>query len=266
MRDDDLIALPTKKVPKMPARKVRGEMQPLQGEAIGNFRQTLKANSKDKDGDYDEEESNLYVRHNFDAKTRTTLEKQGVPHSAFLRAGTKICLDDSVMPISAELSKTRLRKISVAKQIRSYEKIIENPLWGSYLYVISSYPSDLRAKQVALSIMQKATEKFYQKKTNNKILMKRSSPVWHNVLGGFKDRYLEADLAHKPAFMVLSNVIEDSSQTKLEKLRDLLAMYESIPIVVVTSAQDPLSFMLGKLRHHGEAFMYIGPDDKDVSL
>ena len=103
------------------------------------------------------------------------------------------------------------------------------------------------------------------KKNANKILLKRTPPVWHNVLGGFRDKFLDRDvLTGTPAMMIISNVTEDSSQTKLEKLRDLFVTYDNIPIVVVTSAIDPVTFMLGKLRHHGDGFLYIGPDDRDT--
>lgn len=257
MTDDDLDAF-------KPEKKTRKAMRPLDHND-DDFKSVLKKNSKSSDDEVEEfDDEGTFVKHNFNVKTRQILEKCGVPRSSFLRAGSKINLEESVHGIAAELHKTKLRKISVSKQIRTFEKIMENPLWGSYLYVISSFPSDLRAKQIALSILHKAHEKYYQKKANNKILMKRSTPVWHNVMGGFKDTYLERDLAHPPALMVLSNVVEDSSQTKFEKLRDLLAMYENIPIIVVTSALDPVTLMLGKLRHHGDAFLYIGPDDKDL--
>ena len=217
------------------------------------------------DDDEDEDNSDIIIRHPQNAKTRKLMEKSGAPRSAFLRAGSKIILDESVQPILADLSKTKVRKVSAAKQLKTFEKIQENPLRGSYLYVISSYPSDLRAKQVALSIMANATRQFYERKTSNRTLLKKSPPVWHNVLGGFRDSLLDRDaLTAQPSMLILSNVTEDASQHKLEKLRDILVTYESIPVIVVTSAIDPVSFMLGKLKHHGDGFLYLGPDDKDT--
>ena len=231
------------------------------------IRESLRSASKSREFEEESEDDSeaVFVKHPHSAKERKLLEKGGAPRSAFLRAGSKINLNLSVQPITADLSKTKVRKISASKQIKAFEKLHENPLWGSYLYVISSYPSDLRANQIALSLMSHATNQYYTKKNANKILLKRTPPVWHNVLGGFRDKFLDRDvLTGTPAMMIISNVTEDSSQTKLEKLRDLLVTYDNIPIVVVTSAIDPVTFMLGKLRHHGDGFLYIGPDDRDT--
>lgn len=233
--------------------------------AVKAAMQRMRRAKHDEEEDEDDEDNSILVRHPVSSKTRKLLEKGGAPRSAFLRAGSKIVLDESVQAISADLSKTKVRKISVAKQLKAFEKLQENPLWGSYLYVISSYPSDLRAKQIALSLMATATEQYYTKKTSNRVLLKRTPPIWHNVLSGFKDKLLDRDsLTGAPSMLVLSNVTEDASQHKMEKLRDIIVSHDNIPVIIVTSALDPVTFMLGKLKHHGDGFLYLGPDDKDT--
>lgn len=204
------------------------------------------------------------IKHNFPTKMRRMLEKSGVSHSSFLRANQTVVLEDTVVKIQAELSKTKIRRLSVVRQIKSFVQIIDNPLWGSYVYVISSFPSDLRAKNIAVSIMAKAMDQFYKKKQTNKLLLKRTAPVWHNVMGGFRDSLLDQEGSPMPSLLVLANVTEDSTQLKVEKLRDLIVKFDGIPRIIVTTQIDPVSFMLGKVKHHCDYSLYIGPEDRDL--
>jgi hypothetical protein len=216
--------------------------------------------------DDDEEGADLILRHSFSAKAKRILEKSGVPHSAFMRANCAVNMDDAVVKIETELPGTKLRKVSTQRQLKNFEKMWDNPLWGSYLFVISSFPTDIRAKHVALSVMAKAMDQFYRKKRDNKNLIKRTPPVWHNVMGGFKDKYLDSDMSMTPSLLILSNVTDDSTQLKCEKLRDILVKYDSIPRIVVTCSSDPLTFMLGQLKHHCDGAVYLSPEDRAISV
>ena len=217
---------------------------------------------------YDEgtDEADLILRHSFSPKAKRILEKSGVPHSAFMRANVGVNMDEAVVKIEAELSGTKLRKLTTQRQLRNFEKLYDNPLRGSYLFVISSYPTDLRAKNVALSIMARAMDHFYKKKRENRALLRRTPPVWHNVMGGFKDKFLDTDSAITPSLLILSNVTDDSTQLKCEKLRDIIVKYDNIPRIVVTCASDPLTFMLGQIKHHVDGAIYLSPDDKAFSV
>lgn len=217
--------------------------------------------SQNLDNMNDDEETKSLVQHSFSQKAKRILEKSGVPHSAFLRSGVSIDIEANTKKIECELDGMRLRKASVERQLKYFKKTWDNPLWGSYIYVISSYPTDLRAKHVALALMARAMDQYYQKKRDNKVLIKRSPPVWHNVMSGFKDKLLDYESIALPSFVVLSNVTEDSTQLKMEKFRDLLVKYDNIPRIVTTCACDPITFMLGKIRHHCDGVLYLSPDD-----
>ena len=212
--------------------------------------------------DDEEEVQDLILRHNFSAKAKRILEKSGVPHSAFMRSNNAVNVDDAAVRIEAELPGTKLRKVTTQRQIKNFEKMWDNPLWGSYLFVISSFPTDIRAKHVALSVMARAMDQYYKKKRDNKVLIKRTPPIWHNVMGGFKDKFLDTEASVLPSLLILSNVVEDSTQLKCEKLRDILVKYDNIPRIVVTCASDPLTFMLGQLKHHCDGALYLSPEDK----
>ena len=218
------------------------------------------------DNDDDDQQKDLIIRHNFSPKAKRILEKSGVPHSAFLRANSSINIDESVVKIECELNGTKLRKVSTSRQVKNFEKMWENPLWGSYLFVISSYPTDIRAKNVALAVMAKAMDQFYRKKRENKVLIKRTPPVWHNVMSGFKDKFLDTEINVLPSMLILSNVTEDSTQLKMEKLRDLIVKYDGIPRIVITCASDPLTFMLGRIKHHCDGALYLSPDDRTFNM
>ena len=214
----------------------------------------------------DVDQTDLIIRHNFSQKAKRILEKSGVPHSAFMRANASVNVDESAVKIECELNGTKLRKVPIARQVKNFYKMWENPLWGSYLFVISSYPTDIRAKHVALAVMARAMDQFYKKKRENKVLIKRSPPVWHNVMSGFKDKYLDSDTNVMPSMLILSNVTEDSTQLKMEKLRDLIVKYDGIPRIVVTCANDPLSLMLGRVKHHCDGALYLSPDDRTFNM
>ena len=53
--------------------------------------------------------------------------------------------------------------------------------------------------------------------------------------------------AEKPSLLVLSNVPSNSTNVKLEKLRDILESYSSVPRIVVTTGEDPITFFNQKL-------------------
>lgn len=209
-------------------------------------------------------EQDFILTHDFSQKKRKVLMNNGAPFTAFLRKNQNINLDESVTAIQCEIPGVNVRKLSVNKQLKKFEGIWDNPLWGSYVLVISSYPTDIYAKQVALSLMERATSHFYQKKKQNTTLLRRRPPMWHTVYGGFKDAILDNEMFQPPAMLIVSNVLDDCSNLKLEKLRDIINKFERIPIVIVTAASDPYSFMFKNVKLPLGGALYIGPPDKDV--
>lgn len=209
---------------------------------------------------YFDDDDDIEIRHIFTKEQQKLLKRMGVPYSAILPIKSKVDLERRTVVIESSLYRTKVRRVSINKQIQRFIEYHNNPVRGNQLMAISSFPTDLRAKNVALAIFSNAVRQYYEKRKTSRTISKQVPPMWHNIGGGFKDVLLDTDI--KPSFLVLANVFEDSTPLKVEKLRDILVKHDDIPRIVVTAQVDPVSFMLGKLKHHCNSFLYIGPDDK----
>lgn len=138
----------------------------------------------------------------------------------------------------------KLPGTSVKRQAINLTRLLNNPLHGSPIIAIGSMPSDTRAKFLALSIMDAAITDMVEGSHRGKTM-----PKWHVVHGGFYDQ-LRDDKGDRPNFsmLVITNVGPDSTNVKIEKVRDLLEIYHNIPRVVVVNGCDPVSFFADKLR------------------
>jgi hypothetical protein len=58
--------------------------------------------------------------------------------------------------------------------------------------------------------------------------------------------------------LVLSNVVANSTPYKLEKLRDIIALYSNIPKIVVTSDGNPIEFFAQQLHLPINHALWIG--------
>jgi hypothetical protein len=122
---------------------------------------------------------------------------------------------------------------------------------------VGGFPSDARAKQLALHMFIKAIEEYQtrdpRKNTN------RSLPLWHHVYGGFGDalRDMKSDF---PSFIVISNITPECTNLKMEKVRDCLTKFNNmdIPVLVVCAGMDPYTLFTTKLYYPMRWGMYLG--------
>jgi hypothetical protein len=66
------------------------------------------------------------------------------------------------------------------------------------------------------------------------------------INGSWHDR-LRDGADDQPSMLIVSNITVNSTNVKLEKLRDLLEMYSHIPRIVVVTGIDPVTFANTKL-------------------
>lgn len=147
--------------------------------------------------------------------------------------------------------------VSVQKQLKALESVIENPIRARYTICINSFPSDLYAKYLAVHIFQKAMEAWARRHKPG-----RSLPLWHKVYGGFNDALRDKHTDELPSLLVISNVNDGSSAYKLEKVRDLLEKFSDVPRIVVTSSRDPITFFATKLHYPVNAGIHLGPNNR----
>jgi hypothetical protein len=164
---------------------------------------------------------------------------------AVLGGRTEFKLEDALVTFKPSFIAMKASQISTSKQQKFIEKIFANPLRGHDLTVVTSYPTDTRSKMLAANIFSLAIEKYIT--LSAKAKAGKAIPAWHKINGSYQDPYRDGK-KDKPSMLIISNVVETSSSTKLEKLRDLLEIYSDIPrVVVMGSMLDPITFIGSKL-------------------
>lgn len=130
------------------------------------------------------------------------------------------------------------RSIKKQESLKNLNTVLSDPLGSPYTMCISSEPNDLRAKICAASIMLKAHRLG-------------SKTRWHTLIGGYKDS-LRDKIDRRLDFLVLANVPVNATDQKLEKLRDLIEIYNHVPKVIVTTGGEPIKFFnrIGLALHY----------------
>lgn len=150
--------------------------------------------------------------------------------------------------------------VSAKKQLKNIQSLYEDPFKSFKCVCITSYPSDLVAKRLAIWIMDRAMTLYYKRTANQTMTL--TPPLWHTVYGGYKDKLRDGD--EKPSLLVLSNITVDSTAYKLETVRDLLEKYHYIPRIVVAAGTDPLTMFRTKLWYPTDAVFYLGGTGKEL--
>lgn len=135
--------------------------------------------------------------------------------------------------------------VEAQKQYKWYQRALDNPS-EPICFCIASEPNDKLAKMAAAFLMQNHLKKSGP----------RANPVWHDLLGGFQNRWADSHET-PPTFIVLANVLPTSTNVKLEKLRDILEVRADIPRIVVTSGADPFSFFHQQLKYPLNGCLYL---------
>lgn len=203
----------------------------------------------------------LPIDFKFDTERVKLLKSRGVDGYAFSMARSPFVMEDALVRIKPQVQwlpdDFLLRSISVKKQINGIDRVLQHPLHGSYTMAIGSYPSDVRAKVLALNIMNKAIDAQMSGSQRG-----RAYPLWHRLYGNFQDPLRDSKEPEHISMLVITNVGVDSSQVKLEKLRDLLERYDSIPRIVVVNGVDPVSFFAERVRLPLKYAFYLSAEQK----
>lgn len=204
-------------------------------------------NSKDDD--------ELYIR-GFSKERSKLMLSRGVPGQDMVPKKTKIELSEALVKMEPNVPRTLPKPISTGKQFKALQAILDNPLRSAYTIGIGSFPSDLRAKYLALTIMNAAIDAHLANRRPG-----RSLPLWYRVYGGLSDSLRDRPIQEMPCMLILSNVNEGSSNFKLEKVRDLLEKYSEIPRIVVTGGEPPCDLFANKLYYPLKTAIYVGPSN-----
>lgn len=163
-------------------------------------------------------------------RTRTTLTQSDV--SPALAEGYK--------PIPSRIQLSYLRKS------------ISRPIHGSWLMVVGSTGEDARARVAAAAIFRAATLVA---------LGGADRPLWWPVYGGRWDKLRDDEpwraSIGRVGLLVISNVSENSTPDKIEKVVDLIHMYANVPKVVIVDGADPLEFSVSRLHRRPSRVLFL---------
>ncbi len=156
-------------------------------------------------------------------------------------------LDVDAERIVSKSGNGKVRTIKPKAQLDALAKFAPQ-LISNYTFCISGTGTDSTAKFVAAWMYAQLLTAY--KELASKEAFAFGKPVWHTLTGSFKDEYRD-ERRHgksKPSAFILTNVPSDSSQIKIEKLRDILELYNDVPRIVVTTGMDPVEFFTNKLH------------------
>lgn len=197
-----------------------------------------------------------YIIEAHDKERANLLISRGVSGQDIVPSKLQFDLFEFLVRMEIAVPGTSSKTISVGKQVRNFSYLLEHPLRGSYTLGISSYPSDLRAKFCAQHLMSAAISYYL---ANRKKFGARSMPLWHNVYGSYKDSLRDHPRSESPVMLIIGNLHDEASSTKIEKTRDLLEMYSDIPRIVVSGGQPTCDLFAYRLAYPMKSGLYIGP-------
>lgn len=132
-----------------------------------------------------------------------------------------------------------------SRQIEWFDEFLEEP-FRPMNYCLVSAPNDGLAKMLAAFMMQHALAH-----NSSKVAL----PLWVDLLGGFENRIVEQKV--NASLLVLNNVGTNSTQPKLEKLRDIIETYSQVPKIVIAHGCDPYQFFCRHLGSPIHALAYL---------
>ncbi len=153
--------------------------------------------------------------------------------------------DQHIITIDSKVEGIKTRRVPKKVQLAQLERFIEKPFAAPAVISIASFPNDGKAKLMAAFLMEVAHKA--QVSGRFRSVRARQLPLWHRVMGGYYDQLRDGRSEERPSLLVLSNITHQSTPMKLEKLRDLLEMYNDIPRVIVSTNEDPITLANSKL-------------------
>lgn len=136
------------------------------------------------------------------------------------------------------------KHIDSEQQLKWFKAILDQP-FKPWCFCIVSEPNDRLAKTVAAYLMQTAMSQAIDR-----------LPLWHDIMGSWNNPLIGPDVS-KPSFLVLGNVMPNSTTVKFEKLRDTLEYHSNIPRIVVSSGENPFSFFAKTLHFPLSGCLYL---------
>lgn len=201
------------------------------------------------------------LRFLFPSGRQKIMRSRGVDGVCFAGRKNSFEFDTAAVRMKPDIPGIVTKGISVKKQIHNLSKVFARPLRAHPVIGIGSFPSDLRARMLAVNIMDRAIEQQDEAKSGR--LVSRDYPLWHKVYGGLGDPLRDKGPSDNPSMLIISNVDADSTNHKIEKVRDIIEQNPNIPRIIVVSGCDPMWFFAVKLHMPMDYGFYLGADNRE---
>lgn len=184
----------------------------------------------------------------FDEKAENYFQRCNIP--AYL---IQLQYNDLLLSLSDIVIKNNngdvIRRVHIDRQLQILQRTLQGD-FSNWIFCITGKMHPRRAQLLTLHIL-------YAFANHVRTL---NMPRWHRVVGGYHDglRDQEDDFA-TPPFLILDGINMDSSQSKFEKIYDLLEMYSHIPRIVIGSGDNPVALM-NKVHLPANRVMYFDDD------
>lgn len=172
------------------------------------------------------------------------MQSLGADPKVLYNTREKFNIESAVLSFKSKIEHVKVPAIGEQRQLQSLERLLADPCRGHPLVVVNSLPSDTRAKLIGLNLMYRALKKNEMERTKNPRVPK-VNPLWIPVYNQFFD--IHKYKQQKPSMLILSNINIESTNQKLEKVRDILECYSDIPRYIITGGTDPFLLMYTKL-------------------
>lgn len=155
-------------------------------------------------------------------------------------------------PSAFSVESERLNEKIIDAQVQddSLQRFMKNPA-SPLVYGVAGNPSELKARYFAAYLID----------LHCRFMGAKANPIWHVLYGGYDNKLLKdyamADPTYEPSILVLCNLAPNSTGTKFEKAKDLVERFPSIPRIVVSAGEDPISFLSTRLYVQCNAIAYF---------
>lgn len=191
-------------------------------------------------------------------KQLLTLRK--VPKSLF---NFNFMLSDYLTQCSFQADGNKPIIAHVSKQLDNLLVTYKDPVSDPYLFIIGSRFDAVRAQCVALSVFRRALKVHMEAPEDTPHV-----PYWHYVTGSsydpLRDNKDYRSNLNAISFLVIDNISYNSPPNLVQKVRDLLRMYEEIPILLIISGGNPLEFSYTQLFRRPNRLVYLDRKERQI--
>ncbi|AQT28640.1 hypothetical protein YOLOSWAG_160 [Erwinia phage vB_EamM_Yoloswag] len=190
------------------------------------------------------------LKFQFDAGEAKHLQSLGVDPQLLWGERDEYDITTAVQDFKPRSNYFKGKMVPKSEQLEYLAHLMDHPLEVEpRITVLSSFPSDHRAKLAALNVFANAVQD-----TEGRV----AKPRWVTL---YNDRFDYDKLrATRPSFLVITNITMESTSYKLERLRDILEMFPKVPRVVVTGGNiDPVELFTSRIHLPVAGAVSIGP-------